>query len=478
MKKIITLLILFSLLSSPLFAIHEDNIINDQLSEIQKKKKKDSTGVKKGWNFGILPSVAYDADLGFQFGALSNIYYYGDGSTYPDYLHSLYFEAAYTTKRYGLFRFNYDSKYLIPNSRVTFDISYLPDAMCDFYGFNGYTSVFNDNWRNSKKYTTEQGYKSRAFYKFKRDIFRVAADIQRPIHNNWKYSVGIGFLGYWTGEVNLAMINKNKNEDNILPDIEGMYEKYVKWGLIDDNEKDGGSHPYLRGGIVYDSRNKLTNASKGIYSDLFFTYSSAFGKDVKANNLKLNFVFQHYVPIYKDYITFAYRAGAQILLLGKSPFYLDNYLNTLYIQRVLYEAVGGANSTRGILRSRVLADGFAYATAEFRIKVWKFDIGKQHFYLGFNPFVDMGMVVQPNEIDENLLVTNIAQNDPDFDIENELSQYFDFGKNIYLPHFSAGLGMKIAMNENFVLSVDWAVPFNSQDGAGKANIYVKMGYLF
>ena len=39
---------------------------------------KDTSKVKTGWNFGILPSVAYDADLGFQFGALSNRYYYGD----------------------------------------------------------------------------------------------------------------------------------------------------------------------------------------------------------------------------------------------------------------------------------------------------------------------------------------------------------------------------------------------------------------
>ena len=59
--------------------------------------------VRQGWTFGLLPSVAYDADLGFQYGALTNIYYFGDGSTYPEYLHSFYAEAAYTTKHFGLF---------------------------------------------------------------------------------------------------------------------------------------------------------------------------------------------------------------------------------------------------------------------------------------------------------------------------------------------------------------------------------------
>ena len=63
----------------------------------------DSANIRKGWTFGLLPSVAYDADLGFQYGALTNIYYFGDGAVYPDYYHSFYAEAAYTTKRYGLF---------------------------------------------------------------------------------------------------------------------------------------------------------------------------------------------------------------------------------------------------------------------------------------------------------------------------------------------------------------------------------------
>ena len=32
----------------------------------------DTSNIRRGWTFGILPSVAYDADLGFQYGALTN----------------------------------------------------------------------------------------------------------------------------------------------------------------------------------------------------------------------------------------------------------------------------------------------------------------------------------------------------------------------------------------------------------------------
>jgi hypothetical protein len=60
-----------------------------------------------------------------------------------------------------------------------------------------------------------------------------------------------------------------------------------------------------------------------------------------------------------------------------------------------------------------------------------------------------------------------------------LDNYIDFNKKkLYFPHFGAGIGMKIAMNENFILSVDWAKAINPQDDPKWSNIYIKMGYLF
>ncbi|NLE63359.1 MAG: BamA/TamA family outer membrane protein [Bacteroidales bacterium] len=439
-------------------------------------KKEEKKKIKTGWTFGALPSIAYDADLGFQFGALANVYYYGDGSTYPEYLHSFYVEAAYTTKNYGLFRFFYDSKHLIPKHRLTIDASFLPDAMCDFFGYNGYQSVYNDTWRNSKKYTVDEGYKSRAFYKYKRDLFRFAADMQGTIYQKLKWNVGIGILHYNINEVNIDMLNKGKKPEKMLPDtVQGLYEKYIDWGIIKKDEKNGGLHPYLRGGITYDSRNKEANPSKGIYADIFLTYTAAFQDQKEYNNLKLNLNFRHYVPIYKDYIALAYRVGTQLLLAGESPFYVNNYMNTLYIQRVLYEGLGGGNSLRGILRNRILAKGFAFSNIELRLKVWKFDIGKQHFYLGFNPFVDIGIITQAYQWDKKQIKEIMAVKDP----EDNIDDYFKFKtSDLYRPHVSAGMGLKIAMNENFILSVDWAFPFDKQDGASLTNFYVKIGYLF
>ena len=492
-------------------------VLSLQAAKKEKVQEVDSLGrkIKTGWNFGALPSVAFDADLGFQGGALANIYYYGDGSQYPEYIHSIYAEAAYTTKNYGIFRVNYDSKYLIPKHRLTLDATYQPDAMCDFYGYNGYQSIYDQDYHKWKKDQSKMGnvaeYQSRAFYKYKRDLFRFAADIEGTIWKNIKWNAGLGVLGYMIDECDIDMLNGKKNEfdANIAladqkamnENVEGMYEKYVKWGIIDQNEAKGGWHPYLRAGLTYDSRDQRTCPTKGIYADAFFTYTAAFNAkygmqaDAGYNHLQFNFNFRHYVPIYKDRLTFAYRIGTQNNIAGKSPFYMNTYLNTLFIQRVMYEGLGGANSLRGIMRNRILANGFAYANVELRAKVVKFDIGKQHFYIGLAPFFDLGVITQPYKLDEatikqrhalDYLESNtLALIDRSVVPTMTLDKYFALDANgdidqskVYMPHMAAGLGLKVAMNENFVLSVDWAMALNKQDNAKWANFYIKMGYLF
>jgi len=501
---------IFLVISAVVLAMNITAAKKDKVQQVDSLGRK----IKTGWNFGVLPSVAFDADLGFQGGALTNIYYYGDGSQYPEYIHSLYAEAAYTTKNYGIFRVNYDSKYLIPNHRLTLDATYQPDAMCDFYGYNGYQSIYDQDFHKWKKDKSKMGnpdeYQSRAFYKYKRDLFRFAADIEGTIWQNIKWNAGLGVLGYMIDECDIEMLNgKNEFDPNIpLADqkamndkVEGMYEKYVKWGLIDQNEALGGWHPYLRAGLTYDSRDQRTCPTKGIYADAFFTYTAAFnakyGQQATAgyNHLQFNFNFRHYVPVYRDRVTFAYRVGTQNNIAGKSPFYMNTYLNTLFIQRVMYEGLGGANSLRGIMRNRILANGFAYANIELRCKVAKSDIGRQHFYIGLAPFFDLGVITQPYELDEVKIrklydedcvktAAKISKGENavmpmDFDkyfkLDNEGN--IDHSK-VYLPHMAAGVGLKAAMNENFVLSVDWAMALDKQDNAKWANFYIKMGYLF
>ena len=69
------------------------------------KVKTDSVRIKTGWNFGAIPTITFDTDQGFQYGAAVNFYNFGDGSSFPKYKHSLYFEVSHFTKGSGIYRF-------------------------------------------------------------------------------------------------------------------------------------------------------------------------------------------------------------------------------------------------------------------------------------------------------------------------------------------------------------------------------------
>ena len=96
------------------------------------------------------------------------------------------------------------------------------------------------------------------------------------------------------------------------------------------------------------------------------------------------------------------------------------------------------------------------------------------------------MVTQPYNLDE-LVARNTANSVTPYtslkaSVEASGEKYEDYfttdPKDIYRPHMTAGIGLKIGMNENFVLSADWGMPIDLQDNAKYANFYVKMGYLF
>ena len=102
--------------------------------------------IKTGTNFGPLPVVAFDNDRGFQFGAILNLYNFGDGSTYPNPKSSWYFEASAYVKegRIGTQNYNieYDNKEIFKNTRMSASILCKKDDALDFYGLNGFQSNY------------------------------------------------------------------------------------------------------------------------------------------------------------------------------------------------------------------------------------------------------------------------------------------------------------------------------------------------
>lgn len=425
--------------------------------------------VKTGWTFGALPVVAYDSDLGLEYGGLVNFYYYGDGTTYPIYRHSIYAEVSRYTKGSGINRLFYDSRYLIPGIRVTADLSYLTDKAADFYGFNGYESAYNESWTNDA--VGNQDYKTRVFYKYDRKIMRFSSDFQGKLSGkHWLWAAGIALYNFETGPVNIDELNKGKSSADKLPDVPGLYSKYVDWGIISSNEKKGGFNTYLKLGAVFDTRDNEANPNRGMWSEAILSIAPPLIGNQHYEHVNISLVHRQYLPLVKGRLTFAYRLAAQLKLAGNIPFYLKPNLATLYLRRATSEGLGGSQTLRGILRNRVVGDGVAYGNFELRWKFLKTVVWKQNLYLALSAFTDMGQVVQKVKFDKEKAILAAEAQDTTFDSSNY------FPNDSEHLHTSYGGGLHIALNENFIVAIDYGRAISSKDG--DQGLYIALNFLF
>jgi len=439
------------------------------ISQDARNEPKEET-VKTGWNFGGLPVVSFDSDLGFQYGALLSLFNYGDGTMYPDFKHNLYLEWSRFTKGSGINRIFFDTKYLIPGIRVTTDLSYLTDRMYDFFGYNGYESVYNSHWTNSD----DPEYLSRAFYKYDRKLFRFAVDLQGKLPlENFGWAAGVWLLNYNVGAVDIDKLNEGKTED-LLPNIPSLYEHYMNWGLIAPEEADGSFVSYVKAGVVYDTRDNEPNPNSGMWTEAVFTYAPPFmGIGSNYQHMKFTLTHRQYFTLLPERLTFAYRLGYQGTVFGDVPFYLQPNITTLILRGSTSEGLGGGKSLRGVIRNRVIGDGVAWGNLELRWKFMKFQFIGQNFYLSLNGFIDGGQVVTPVKVN----TSNVDWASYDWQTPKpDLTRDGIFGTDKESLHLSYGAGLRVVMNRNFIIAIDHGRPFDERDGA--SGTYIGLNFLF
>lgn len=392
--------------------------------------------IKTGWNFGPLPAVSYNSDLGFQYGALCDFYYFGDGSTYPNYLHKFNVELSHYTKGETIAHVFYDSKYLLPNLRLTAAVSYLDSAMSPFYGFNGYASPLYDELT-----------KNSSFYYMDRTMLRGIADVQGSLSDRLTWMAGLTFWNVTTGDVEL---DKYKDERS-------LYEEYRDLGLISDNEV-AGTHLELKAGLVYDTRDMEAAPTRGYCAEVVASYSPALFGDAEAYG-RIMATWRQFFPVVGDTVVLGYRLNYQ-QTFGNAPFYLQQTITPLYLRQIKNEGLGGKNSIRGIYQGRILADGYAWANFEARVKIARFTFINQNWYVALNPFLDAGIITKDRKLNQ------MRDSQRADDAIGIITNYNDYD-NI---HASAGLGLKLVMNHNFIISVEYGKPFDKRDGKGGLNI--------
>ncbi len=416
----------------------------------------DATETKSGWNVGGVPAIAYSSDTGFKYGAVVNLFNYGDGSVYPDYLYSIYLEWSRTTKGSGINQFFFDSKYLLPYGiRITADVNYLTEKALDFYGFNGIESVYNDSFVDDDPANTD--YISRVFYRHERNLLRITTDFQGKLPvNNLLWIAGFGHFGHEIGPVDIDALNEGQDDEDKLPPVDGLYDKYVKWGIIPADQADGGATNFLKIGAIYDTRDNEANPMKGLWTEGFLVAAPSFLGNDEGAYTQLSLTHRQYFTLIPRDLSFALRLGYQGKLSGNTPFYMLPYYINSYQTR---DAFGGAKTIRGIFRNRIVGDAIGFGNLELRWKFTHFNLINQNFYLALNTFLDGGTVLNRWDYDQS----NVPE-----------------GKNIEekedILHLAYGGGFRIAMNENFIIAVDYGLAADKNDGNG--GLYIGLGYLF
>lgn len=421
--------------------------------------------IKKGWNLGVLPAISFDEDLGMQYGGLLNLYHYGDGSRYPAYNHSLYLELSGYTRGSGIYRFAYHSDRLIPKLEFFADLSYIPNQTYNFYGWNGYEAVYNPSWEDRNNPDGE--YRTAVFYRYRNNMFRCKGFLQGQINRDFSWLASLIYYDFRISSVDIDRLNKGKPSDKQLPPLSEqptLFDLYKQWGLISPEEAEGGSLMLLSGGVVYDTRDNRPNPMKGMWSELIFEGNPAFVGSFQKPYLKLSVIQRQYFTLIPEDLSLAVRLAAQLNVAGKAPFWMQPMMITSVIRASSEEGLGGIRNLRGIPRQRVVGNGVAYGNAELR---WKFLYTRflnQNFYFGLNLFGDAGQVVQKMDIEDKVKALQLT---------NE-KDYFDFGSERL--HFCYGLGLRIAMNRNFIVAADYGRAVDKRDGKG--GLYIGLNYLF
>lgn len=442
----------------------ENKFIADPKADVQQAAPAESKEIEKtGFSFGPCPIVAFDQDKGFQYGALCNIYDFGKGGWYPNPRQQLYLEASLFAKNGNfansqLFTINYDNRFLIPGVRFTFTAQLTNEKALDFFGFNGYESYYDSSLPT-------------AYYKYSRLVPYGKLDFSGHIteHLYWK-------AGYHFKYFKIESFTSDALAD--LPNQFTLFDWYKFYDVIPEGDETGGFTSSIRAGLMFDSRDVEASPSRGIWADANIEYAPTW-MGTTNSYAKYYFCFRNYLPLASDKLVFAYRANVQGFL-GQAPFYVlsyDSYLGQTYDK----DGFGGYRTIRGIMRNRIQGKSVFYYNTELRWRFIDFRVGKQNIALALSGFFDGGRVIEryipwhDNDVFHNVFTQFKSKLPAQEGImyTNQLAS----GSLEDSFHFAAGGGFRFIMNKNFIIAVEYGMPFNKQDNS-KGSLYINTGFLF
>lgn len=396
----------------------------------QEQSLKDSVFLTKG---NIVPILAFDPDNGLRYGATINVYRIKrseiDSNRRP-YTDNLFLRGFHSTKNNFQSVLLMETKSLLPNSNCFIELSASKDASFEFYGINGYQSVFSPKLVNPD----HPDFIAQGFYKHRKEFFKFRFDHQQ-----------------YLGSYRFRMINGlSMNYLKTTHDTNQLISNYIEQDILDHNEK-GQKYLQYNFGFVAEDRNNQFYCTKGFWHEAMLIYST----DLKGQGfMKSIITFRNYLPVRNKKNMFLSRISFQNRLFGDIPYEL---MSIYYDSRLSTDGIGGIFTMRGKPRNRLLANGFILSNLEFKRTIIQKKIMKTSVNIDLSFFTDHYFITQ-----------QVA-------LKNTSLPPLNSGKtNRYCATY--GIGGYIVLNESSVITINYGYPLTKNEQGGR--LYIGAGFMF
>lgn len=322
------------------------------------------------WEFVALPALNFNSDEGVGYGALVELYNHGQGARAYRFL--VQPTVLFTTRGRRDFTVFFDGPRLLANGwRLDAFAGLERELAAPYYGIGNDAVLDTTLTREPNPY----------YYRYGRERVRLLANVQKPLGGTRLRGVaGIGYARVQT---------------DAIPFDSGttLFASHFA-------SAPGGTLVHVRGGIVWDSRDREVGPASGWWNELLVQHVAE-PLGASHSYTRVTGAARHYLPL-GSRVTWASRIVAQ-QVGGDVPVYDLATIQSSYRQE---EGLGGSKMLRGIPKNRVMGKGLVLANNELRWRATELRLLKKSAFLVFSGFVDAGRVwdesIRPGQIGSDL----------------------------------------------------------------------------
>jgi Omp85 superfamily domain len=369
---------------------------------------------QSGREIAGVPALNYDADEGFGYGVILQLYDYGSGlSPYRYMLEPLVFLTTGGRHELSLF---FDAPHVVEGWRVDAYLARVRQVAWPFYGI-GNDATYDPNLVTDA---------NPSYYRFEGTRTQLRVNVQRPLGHHLRLLLGGG----------LASVAVNP-----VPKDSGTTLLARQLGTeIPASQADGGASNYVRLGLVRDTRDREIGPRHGSWTELLLQRTDrSLGSDWSYT--RWTFSDRRYVSLAAK-LVFAERVHVE-QVTGDAPFYDLSVVESSFRQT---EGLGGAKTVRGLPKDRYIGKGMAFLNAELRWRATEFATFGRDFHVVLSSFLDAGRVWG-----DRIRVDELLDD----------------------AHVGFGGGVRLGMGDSFVVALD--VGHSTE---ATAPIYIGLGYLY